>query len=135
MIVHAAANKLLLRLLSAYLLVQGTFLWRTGERYDGEWKNGQEDGQGIFTWADGSVFDGFWSKGRKHGIGLFRPSLAVKALTGALPARAAIGSSSADADGADLGDLAAMGGDETGLIFVVVIVYVLITTCDYVFDT
>lgn len=53
---------------------QGTFLWRTGERYDGEWKVGLEYGQGVFTFADGSVFDGFWSNGRKHGIGLYRPS-------------------------------------------------------------
>ncbi len=43
-----------------------------GDRYDGEFKDGREDGIGIFTWRDGTTFHGFWSHGKKHGIGVFR---------------------------------------------------------------
>jgi len=31
-----------------------------GERYDGEWREGLEDGIGVFTWQDGSTYEGFW---------------------------------------------------------------------------
>lgn len=31
---------------------------RTGDRYDGEFSVGQEDGLGIFTWADGTTYEG-----------------------------------------------------------------------------
>ena len=44
-----------------------------GDRYDGEFRAGEEDGVGIFTWADGSTYEGFWQAGQKHGIGLYRP--------------------------------------------------------------
>jgi hypothetical protein len=33
-----------------------------GERYDGEWREGLEDGIGVFTWQDGSTYEGFWSQ-------------------------------------------------------------------------
>jgi len=45
-----------------------------GDRYDGEFKNGQEDGMGIFTWADGSTYNGFWREGCKEGVGVYRPA-------------------------------------------------------------
>jgi hypothetical protein len=32
----------------------------SGHRYDGEWREGLEDGIGVFTWRDGSTFEGFW---------------------------------------------------------------------------
>ena len=41
-----------------------------GDRYDGEFKDGREDGIGIFTWRDGSTFHGFWCHGKKDGIGV-----------------------------------------------------------------
>jgi hypothetical protein len=34
--------------------------WRPGERYDGEWREGLEDGIGVFTWQDSSTHEGFW---------------------------------------------------------------------------
>ena len=45
-----------------------------GDRYDGEFKDGQEDGIGIFTWADGSTYNGFWQGGLKAGVGVYRPA-------------------------------------------------------------
>lgn len=49
---------------------QGTLRWASGERYDGEWVEGEEDGLGVFTWRDKSTYDGFWQSGKKHGIGV-----------------------------------------------------------------
>lgn len=45
-----------------------------GERYDGEWLEGQENGVGVFTWRDGSTYEGFWEGGKKTGVGVFRPT-------------------------------------------------------------
>ena len=45
-----------------------------GDRYDGEFRDGQEDGIGIFTWADGSTYNGFWCGGLKQGVGVYRPA-------------------------------------------------------------
>ena len=49
---------------------QGTLRWASGERYDGEWVEGEEHGLGVFTWRDGTTYDGFWQFGKKHGIGV-----------------------------------------------------------------
>ena len=46
----------------------------TGDRYDGEFTQGKEEGLGIFTWADGTTYEGHWQNGQKHGIGLYRPA-------------------------------------------------------------
>jgi 1-phosphatidylinositol-4-phosphate 5-kinase len=55
---------------------RGTFMWSSGERYDGEWRDGKEEGRGTFTWPDGSYFDGNWTGGVKHGVGIWAPPLA-----------------------------------------------------------
>ena len=69
---------------------RGTFVWASGERYDGEWKGSKENGRGTFTKADGSYFDGFWRDGQKHGVGLFCPPSAAAEARRA--ARAQLGS-------------------------------------------
>lgn len=53
-----------------------------GERYDGEWVEGQECGIGVFTWRDGSTYEGFWEGGKKAGVGVFRPAPNTPALPG-----------------------------------------------------
>ena len=45
-----------------------------GDRYDGEFADGNEDGLGIFTWSNGSTYDGFWQMSLKHGLGVYRPA-------------------------------------------------------------
>ena len=37
--------------------------------YEGEYKNGQKEGEGIFTWPDGKVYKGGWQEGKQHGCG------------------------------------------------------------------
>ena len=49
-------------------------LSHAGDRYDGEFREGQEDGIGIFTWADGATYNGFWAAGAKQGVGVYRPA-------------------------------------------------------------
>lgn len=55
---------------------------RAGERYDGEWLEGQESGVGVFTWQDGSTYEGFWLNGRKDGVGVFRPAPHTQGMPG-----------------------------------------------------
>lgn len=47
--------------------------WASGERYDGEWMGGHEEGIGVFSWPDGATYQGFWKGGKKHGLGVLRP--------------------------------------------------------------
>lgn len=42
-------------------------LYSTGERYEGEWKDGIRHGQGRRYYADGSIYDGGWRRDKKHG--------------------------------------------------------------------
>ena len=38
----------------------GTYEWASGERYKGDYKNDNRDGQGVYTWANGDKLDGTW---------------------------------------------------------------------------
>lgn len=48
----------------------GLYIWKDGERYEGEWKDGKFHGKGIKTLPDGTVFDGEWFEGRPFGSGM-----------------------------------------------------------------
>lgn len=37
--------------------------------YEGEYLNGEKDGNGIITWANGNKYEGGWKDGNKHGFG------------------------------------------------------------------
>lgn len=55
-----------------------TWLWPhscAGDKYEGEWKNGRENGVGTSMAADGSTFYGFWLDGLMHGEGVSVPCL------------------------------------------------------------
>ena len=45
----------------------GLYIWRDGERYEGEWGEGKFHGKGIKTLPDGTIFDGDWQYGRPVG--------------------------------------------------------------------
>jgi hypothetical protein len=51
---------------------QGTFIWANGNRYEGKWRESQFNGQGTFVWANGSRFEGEWRDGKKRGFGIQR---------------------------------------------------------------
>ena len=65
----------------AGVLVQGTLKWASGERYDGEWRVGEESGVGIYTWPDGSTYNGFWSHGKKNGVSIAVKKVVMECLT------------------------------------------------------
>jgi hypothetical protein len=48
---------------------KGTYIFASGMRYEGEWKNGKRDGQGTLTYSDGSQYTGNWKNNRMHGQG------------------------------------------------------------------
>ena len=43
-----------------------------GFTYDGEWANGEIDGDGVATYANGDVYTGSFIKGRRQGEGTMR---------------------------------------------------------------
>ena len=45
----------------------GLYIWKDGERYEGEWADGKFHGKGIKTLPDGTIFDGDWEDGRPVG--------------------------------------------------------------------
>lgn len=44
----------------------GVFIWPDGRKYDGEWKDGNQDGEGMFHSKDGVVKKGVWVKGQRE---------------------------------------------------------------------
>lgn len=48
----------------------GVYLFKSGMKYDGEWKNEKRDGQGTLTYSDGSKYTGGWKNDRMHGQGI-----------------------------------------------------------------
>ena len=42
----------------------GTYTWRDGAKYVGEYRDGKRHGQGTKTWPDGTVKRGIWENGK-----------------------------------------------------------------------
>lgn len=51
---------------------EGSYLWQSGDRYDGVFRNGQIQGKGTFTAANGDVYEGAFAKGQFRGHGKYR---------------------------------------------------------------
>ena len=50
---------------------QETYVLDNGDKYEGDWKNGEPHGQGTFIWANGDKYIGVWKDGDMHGQGTF----------------------------------------------------------------
>lgn len=48
----------------------GTYIYNSGMKYEGQWKNGKRHGNGILTYPDGSKYEGEWKNNRAHGYGI-----------------------------------------------------------------
>ena len=49
---------------------KGTFIWPNGDRYEGDWVNGQRTGQGKYFYSSGGgVYTGEWKNNNRHGEG------------------------------------------------------------------
>ncbi|EGR33489.1 phosphatidylinositol-4-phosphate 5-kinase, putative [Ichthyophthirius multifiliis] len=44
---------------------------KTNERYEGEWVNGEKQGQGTYFYSNGGKYQGQWLKNQKHGKGAY----------------------------------------------------------------
>ena len=49
----------------------GTYIWPDGDKYVGDWKDGQASGQGTFTGANGDKHIGQFRDGKQNGQGTF----------------------------------------------------------------
>ena len=49
----------------------GILTYSDGDKYEGEWKDGQKNGQGTYTWSNGNKYVGEFKDGKKHGQGTF----------------------------------------------------------------
>jgi formylglycine-generating enzyme required for sulfatase activity len=50
---------------------KGEFLWNTGDKYTGFFKNGKKHGTGFLLYKDGRRYSGQWSNDRIHGLGSY----------------------------------------------------------------
>ena len=50
---------------------QGTLTWSDGEKYVGEFKDGKRSGQGTYTWSDGAEYVGEFKDDKRSGQGTF----------------------------------------------------------------
>lgn len=48
----------------------GLYVWKDGEKYNGEWLDGKFHGKGVKTLPDGTTYEGDWVEGRPNGIGM-----------------------------------------------------------------
>ena len=47
----------------------GILTYSDGDKYVGEWKDGQKNGQGTYTWSNGNKYLGEYKDGKFHGQG------------------------------------------------------------------
>ncbi|MDA9148891.1 hypothetical protein N9O08_03185 [Alphaproteobacteria bacterium] len=48
----------------------GEYTWKSGNKYVGDWKNGNRNGKGVFTWKTGDEYEGEYKDGKRHGQGI-----------------------------------------------------------------
>ena len=49
----------------------GTYTWPDGGRYEGEWHDTEQHGFGSRTWPNGDRYEGEWRDGKVHGRGTY----------------------------------------------------------------
>jgi hypothetical protein len=47
----------------------GTYIWESGEQYEGEWLNNRRNGVGSNTFTSGVIYYGQWKNDMRHGLG------------------------------------------------------------------
>jgi len=38
----------------------GTYLYDNGDKYEGDWRDGERNGHGKYTWPNGDIYEGDW---------------------------------------------------------------------------
>lgn len=50
---------------------KGSYIWKDGDKYEGEFKDGKFHGQGTYTGVNGNKYVGQWAYDKKHGKGKY----------------------------------------------------------------
>ena len=50
---------------------KGTYTWKDGRKYEGDYEMDKKHGFGIYLWADGRKYEGNWAFGKQHGEGKY----------------------------------------------------------------
>ena len=50
---------------------KGSYTWKDGRKYEGEYLHDKKHGDGMYIWADGRKYDGQWAYGKQHGKGKY----------------------------------------------------------------
>ena len=64
-------KKELLFLREEYGEGRGKYTYPHGDKYEGEWKNGEFHGQGTYTSPDGRKYEGEFKDGKQNGQGTY----------------------------------------------------------------
>ena len=56
----------------------GTYKWGNGDKFSGEWVEGEQRGRGTYYYQSGDVFKGTWVDGKKSGRGCFTSPAATQ---------------------------------------------------------
>ncbi len=49
----------------------GTYIFASGERYEGEFDTFKKDGRGTYYYLNGNTYEGEWRLDKKHGKGVY----------------------------------------------------------------
>ena len=47
------------------------FYYKSGSRYEGDWRNGNKEGKGIYYYIDGDRYEGDWRNDNMEGNGIY----------------------------------------------------------------
>ena len=56
------------------LFFLGYYVFANGDIYEGEFQNGNRQGQGKYTWTDNSFYEGEWLCDKMNGKGVYANS-------------------------------------------------------------
>lgn len=45
---------------------------QNGDIYQGDWSDGEKNGQGHYEFANNDLYEGYWLNGKRHGKGVYR---------------------------------------------------------------
>ena len=50
---------------------KGTYCYNNGDKYDGDWKNDKKEGKGIMCYSNGDKYEGDWKNDNMEGKGTY----------------------------------------------------------------
>lgn len=69
--VYKSGNKYIGNYRNGLMSGRGAFYWMDGNKYEGQWARDYANGQGTYTYANGDSYVGQWKNDLKSGQGTF----------------------------------------------------------------